>query len=620
MMYQCVEKYTERLEALCEASFETYGCVEYCGIQRVPDDRARADRDQAAAGLLDIFREFSWSDEFVTAFGVFCNFYVLTGMYQCLGEDEEAFGLAGLYRMLEDEEGVQYLEYIRRGILEQEEELFWKAVQMNIFDFSLPFVYLYMMNFEQLILYEREELEEEEARQDFLWFYHVMMEAKKHIAEEINANIEIQRIPYHEMGSVLQDQYAWKYMPGIVWFDDIYALSSAAVSDLRFLREYGKMQKIESMEDVAEGLKNAYSNDEDAARYWVFQKCLLGRINAMEILDVDLERTDFYEHERDSSLFERRFYLKLPMRISFAASRLLDYAGELELRIQKERLIEKNRKMVEDYSHSVENIIKPSLIGEIADTLRQDEKYKDLYKKLIQIYFSEVITQNECRLLRMTHDWSASAGAIRENIRRCRAARTDTVGVVSLKGLLYKAMNQVVMQIVDDKRSRMEFIREKLIRAGLSVGELEQGLWRTDQDIEHTFDFWRAFFRMEFQVEDGLSDRHFREEAVGTTFLFTRMTELLTNLFTYGEYGEGREFLFSIGTAEDPGGRRYLVFRTENVIGDRSYVSGQNGLESTEEMLERINSYDPERSRFVEWEETDGRFHARVYLEAELYL
>ena len=107
MMYQCVEKYTERLEALRKERFEAYGCVEYCGIQRVPDDRVRADRDQAAAGLLDIFREFSWSDEFVTAFGVFCNFHVLTGMYQCLGEDEEAFGLTGLYRMLEDEEGVQ---------------------------------------------------------------------------------------------------------------------------------------------------------------------------------------------------------------------------------------------------------------------------------------------------------------------------------------------------------------------------------------------------------------------------------------------------------------------------------------------------------------------------------
>ena len=100
MMYQCVEKYTERLEALRKERFEAYGCVEYCGIQRVPDDRVRADRDQAAAGLLDIFREFSWSDEFVTAFGVFCNFHVLTGMYQCLGEDEEAFGLTGLYRML----------------------------------------------------------------------------------------------------------------------------------------------------------------------------------------------------------------------------------------------------------------------------------------------------------------------------------------------------------------------------------------------------------------------------------------------------------------------------------------------------------------------------------------
>ena len=81
MMYQCVEKYTERLEALRKERFEAYGCVEYCGIQRVPDDRVRADRDQAAAGLLDIFREFSWSDEFVTAFGVFCNFHVLTDIY-----------------------------------------------------------------------------------------------------------------------------------------------------------------------------------------------------------------------------------------------------------------------------------------------------------------------------------------------------------------------------------------------------------------------------------------------------------------------------------------------------------------------------------------------------------
>ena len=44
MMYQCVEKYTERLEALRKERFEAYGCVEYCGIQRVPDDRVKIGR------------------------------------------------------------------------------------------------------------------------------------------------------------------------------------------------------------------------------------------------------------------------------------------------------------------------------------------------------------------------------------------------------------------------------------------------------------------------------------------------------------------------------------------------------------------------------------------------
>lgn len=619
-MYQCVENYIESLEGIRKKSFEAYGCTEYCGTQRVPDDRIRADRDQAVSLLADFFGKYSWSDEFMTAFGAFCNFYILTGMHRCLGDGKESFGLENFYEKLGDEEGVQYLEYIRQGILKQEEELFWRAVQMDLFDFSLPCLYIYIMNFERLTLYEKEELETEEERENFLACYHMMMEAKKHIAEEFHTNVQIRRIPFDELGIVLQHMYAVKYIPGIALLDDIYALSSCAVSDLKLLKEYGKTEKINSFEDVAKGIQNVSDDPETFRKYLFFSHCLFDRINAMETMNMDQRKMDFYEYERDASVFERRFYLKLPMKISFVASGLLDYARELDLRIQKEQLMEKNRKMVEDYSHSVENIIKPALISEIADTLRQDEKYKGLYKKLLQVYFSEVVTQNECRLLKMTHDWSASAGAIRENISRCRAEGADTVGAVSLKGLLYKALNQVIMQMADDKRSRMEFIRGKLAGAGLEIGKLERSLWRTEQDAEQAFQFWKEFFHMDIRVEDGLQDRLFKEEAVGTTFLFTRMTELLTNLFTYGEYGDGKEFLFFIKTEQSPEGKPYLVFGTENVIGDRSYVSGRNGLASTEEMLERINSYDPGRNRFVEYGETEDRFYVRIYLEADLYL
>ncbi len=89
-MYKAVEAYIDKLEAMREETFEQYPCVvEYCDMAgSVPVGIAERDRNRAVTLLERLFIQYSWSDEFVTAFGVYCNFYVLTGMHKCLKEED----------------------------------------------------------------------------------------------------------------------------------------------------------------------------------------------------------------------------------------------------------------------------------------------------------------------------------------------------------------------------------------------------------------------------------------------------------------------------------------------------------------------------------------------------
>ncbi len=621
-MYKAVETYIDKLETMREETFEQYPCVvEYCDMAgSVPVGIAERDRNRAVTLLERLFIQYSWSDEFVTAFGVYCNFYVLTGMHKCLKED---FGLEKLYAMLEDEEDIQYLEYIRKGIYHQEEKMFLHAIGMNIYDFSIPWLYVYFFCLKHLTSYTMEELQKKDEQESFINIYNGMESAEKNIAQELKECIQINRIPFCGLGAFLSDIYQVKYIPHVYILDDILMYAACAVSDMGMLKQYGHMEKIASFEDFSNGLGKAACNEEDARNYVFFSGELFGRIDTVAYLsgDYNSRAIDSEKYERDGVLLDRRYYLKLPMGISEEGATYVHYARQLKLRLEKEKLIEKNRKMVEDYSHSIENIIKPSLISDIADLLKKDEKYREVYRKLVQAYFSEVTTQNECRLLRMTHDFETSSGAIRENISRCKAEKPGNAkGVVSFEDLLYKAVNQVMFQIVDDKRSRMQFIRDKISKAGLDLQLVDQSLWGADQDKDRIFAFWKKFFQMDCCVEDALKDQYFWEEAVGTTFLYTRMVELLTNMFTYKEYGSGKGMTFSVKLEEKDGKRSYLVFETCNRIGDRGYASGKNGLVSMEEMLNRMNGYDPDRDVFVESGEEGEIFRVRVFIEAGLYI
>lgn len=630
-MYQCVTEFMEKLDEIKDEFMEEYGCAEYSAPRgEVSEGRVEADRIQCLKLLTDIFEEKGWSEEFVTAFGVYCNFYILTGMYQVFGE-EDSFGLEVLYEKMEEQEDKEYLEYIRRGIYEQEYEAFLEATE--IYGYSLPWLYRYIITYKALILYDKEDLNEEENREIFMELFRHLQMYLKEIDAQLKEYTYPEEVPLEEVENINKTDY----LPCIKVIEYTRESVRCMKSDLQEMAEISGQKSCENFQDIWKGWIRLFSAVEKVeienpvakiydtpewekyAHYYFFLNSFFERLKHMKVS----REYDYMNYERDSSLFERKFFLMLPLQISPKGAEMFSYARELQLWVEREKLMEKNRRMVEDYSHSVENIIKPFLINEVAELLRQDEKYHDLYRKLIQAYNSEVTTRNECRLLKMAHDFTLGKGAIRESISRCKEkGEGKEQATVTLEELFCQAAEQVIREVLEDDRSRMEFVRKKLAKEGYDIQELEEACWQREQNRKAGgwTDRRPSFLNMEFRVAEELKNLRLQKEEMGTTFLYTRLVELLVNAFTYGAFGNEDVFSMSLTLKVKEMGKQYIVLEEINTIGDREYCSGKNGLESMNEMLRRINSYNPERENFVETQEAEGIFHTKVYFDAELYM
>lgn len=311
--------------------------------------------------------------------------------------------------------------------------------------------------------------------------------------------------------------------------------------------------------------------------------------------------------------------MNLPVNLSERQYRSLAMAKQVKLNAEKDSMIRQNNKMVEDYSHSVENIMKPALIAEVAHCLREDEKNRELYRKIMYIYFNEVITQNECRLLKMVHNVSVSKGAIRENISR--AKKKNSGNGITVKKIVYKAINQISLQLAENsQKTRFMFILEKMSQAGIDSAMIDRKLWDLSNEIEAVYKMYSDQLNFELTVSKDLETIEWNEEEVGTSFLYTRIVEVISNALTYGDYGIDKMFHLKIYTDMED---NYIVIEMINGIGDRSFSGNRegNGLNATEIMLERINFDNPEKEGFVSASETeDGHFVTKMYIDADLYL
>ncbi|MDE7321715.1 MAG: hypothetical protein K2N73_03120 [Lachnospiraceae bacterium] len=611
-MYKVVQDYMDKLNELAEDRGNNF--FDKCDKELCAGVRAIA-----LEWLNEIFTENGWSEEFVTAFAVYCNFFILQGLHLCLGND---FGLQVVYDTNEmDDEDRQYLELIREGISEQDIVCFFNAISMAIYNFDIPKLYIYVLSFLEICLADEQDFQTDEEKENIYDILLLMEHAKGEITGELqmlaepqNLSVEQEKIKCADFSMLL---------PEIIISNPMRKLSLAAISDLETLSNLCD-NEIKSFKDILEGLSGVIKKGDDSkvCKYIIFLDEFVKRTLSAEKIGDEYEYYGKITEYRDGAPIYRREFLNLPVNVSEKQYRNLELAKQIKLNVEKDRLIRKNEKMVEDYSHSIENIIKPALIAEVANCLREDEKNRHLYSKIMYIYFNEVITQNECRLLKMVHNVSVSKGAIRENISR--AKKKNTRNGISIQKIAYKAINQISLQLAENaQKARFMFILEKMSQAGIDSEQINSKLWDSSREMDALYKMYHDKLNVVIELSRDLADLELNEEELGTSFLYTRIVEVLSNALTYGDYGSGRKFHLKIYTENTEEDENYIVVEMINGIGDRSFSDNRagNGLKATEVMLERINFENPEKESFVSTDETeDGFFVTKMYIDADLYM
>lgn len=611
-MYKVVLDYINQLNELAEENDDFFesrnkkACIKIRAI--------------ALEKLNEIFANNGWSEEFVTAFAVYCNFFILRGLHLKLKND---FGLEVIYDKNQmDEEDRQYLEFICRGIFEQDLTCFANALEMNLYYFDIPKLYIYLLNFLEICRATEQDFQTDEGKETIFDAFLKMELAKREITGDLRELLEPQNL------TIEQEKYKGAdysiLLPEIIISSPMRKLSIAAISDLEELSALSG-KKIESFEDIIKGFSNVMENgnSDEMNYYFIFANEFVKRtISAEEIGDTAEYSGKSTELRDDDAPICRRAFLNLPVTISEKQYRNLELAKQIKLNVEKEKLIRQNDKMVEDFSHSIENVIKPSLIAEIANYLREDEKNRDLYHKVMHIYFNEVITQNECRLLKMVHNISVSKGAIRENISR--AKQKNSTNKISLEKTIYKAINQISLQLSENaQKARFMFILKKMSQAGIDSIQIDRKLWDSSKETDALYKMYHDKLNLTIELSEELKKLELNEEELGTSFLYTRIVEILSNALTYGEYGSNQKFYLKIYTENTEEETNYIIVEMINKIGDRSFSAHRegNGLKATEAMLERINFENPEIESFVSTTETeDGLFMTKMYIDADLYL
>ncbi|WP_462410388.1 hypothetical protein [Neobacillus sp. Marseille-QA0830] len=282
--------------------------------------------------------------------------------------------------------------------------------------------------------------------------------------------------------------------------------------------------------------------------------------------------------------------------------KLEEQKQELE-RLNKELLLvnHKNRKMVDDFSHSWTNILKPDLVYHAAKALMGDERYRKQYIALMRAYNDEVLAGNECQMLKLTHsDYSKeSRNRLRHYLRE--GIVTDKEKGIDVRYILNYALNRTLFRLFFEKENeRIRFIQKQFEDSGIEFSKRSQAFEQflhdsgvQEPDVIKWFNQDPAFFAIEICMDDNWREVRLDKNKGVTTFLITRFMELFINMFTYGsKRSEDSVYIRLFSTQKEF--YDFLAIRFENSVGPQQGTSGfsgsQRGLLASQEIFKMLHA------------------------------
>ncbi|WP_152565183.1 SEL1-like repeat protein [Methylobacter sp. BBA5.1] len=329
----------------------------------------------------------------------------------------------------------------------------------------------------------------------------------------------------------------------------------------------------------------------------------------LEKSEFDLLRSYVGFIENSKKIFEQQSTQKQLIKIIFKVTQQEEEIErkneQLQLEIQQKELLQtKMQKLVEQFTHTLGNVIFPDTIYQVAERLKTNPECRKDVLLLNEAYHSEIIIKLQGDLLRQRHA-NANPDKFIGLIRSCRRTPDSGDKTKSIADILDYAASRVTARFINQHNASLGSIRDKILsRKNVSLEALKQKfeddilLNRSLGSVEWINQNLRPFKVVEsspiWQKVCILAESH------AEALLFGHFSEVLFNAFKYADHSAD-EFLTVVFDETVIDGITYLACSWQNPLGSKASNSlgTGKGLDAIQEDLEQLNKSQSQSNSLV---------------------
>jgi len=265
----------------------------------------------------------------------------------------------------------------------------------------------------------------------------------------------------------------------------------------------------------------------------------------------------------------------------------------LELEVQqKESLQNRMQKMVEQFTHSLANVIFPDTIYQVSERLKNaDGNRKDILL-LQQSYYSEKLIKILGELLRLRYA-NSSAENFRQTIRSCRLS-TKNSNTKKIEQVVDYTLSRVIARFLNQDYAALNAVRERVLE--IKGSNLEDLKYRFEESILFNKSLstleWTNQYLLPIKIKEisSLWENIFiKSEGYTEALLFGYFSEIIFNSFKYSDHDDQFLDIYFGECSLDNIVYLTCTFVNPNKNNNNNYLGTGVGLESIREDLYQLN-------------------------------
>lgn len=290
----------------------------------------------------------------------------------------------------------------------------------------------------------------------------------------------------------------------------------------------------------------------------------------------------------------------------------------------KELLQTKMQKLVEQFTHTLGNVIFPDTIYQVAERLKNNPACRKDVLLLNEAYHSEIIIKLQAELLRQRYA-NSNPEKFRQMIRACRRTVDSGDKTRSIADILDYAASRVAARFLNQHNASLGSIRDKILaQKNVSLDALRQQfeddilLNRTLGSVEWINQYLRPFEVVE--LSPLWQKVYILAESHAEALLFGYFSEVLFNAFKYADHDAEKFLTVRFGETVIES-KTYLSCSWSNPMGNKTpnSLGTGKGLDAILEDLQQLNETDSDSNSLLVTQD-DEQFQVTMFFQKDLLI